>query len=136
MIVIGMAWNFSFPINKNLWTSSFVALTGGIALIVFGLCYYAVDFKRYSWWKKPFIILGLNAITAYVLTEIMNLTLIYTNITLYDGTVISTKGLIYQRYFASWAGPLNGSLLYGLAYLLLWIGIMTLLYKRRIFIKV
>ena len=136
MIFIGGTWNFSFPINKNLWTSSFVALTGGMALIVFSLCYYTVDFKRYSWWTKPFIILGLNAITAYVLTEIMNLTLIYTNTTLYDGTTISIKGLIYQRYFASWAGPLNGSLLYGLAYLLLWMGIMTILYKRRIFIKV
>jgi len=135
MIIIGTAWSFSFPINKNLWTSSFAALTGGMALTVFGLSYYAADSKRYNWWTKPFIILGLNAITAYVLTEITNLTLIYTNITLHDGTVISIKVLIYQRYFASWAGPLNGSLLYGLAYLLLWMGIMTILYKRRIFIK-
>lgn len=93
---------------------------------------------------KRALILGTNAITAYVFTEIMNLSLIYTNTTLCHGTTISVKGLsvkglIYQRalcYFASWSGPLNGSIIYGLAYLLLWIKIMTILYKRKIFTKV
>jgi len=97
---------------------------------------YVIDFKKHNSWTKPFVILGLNAIIAYVLTEIVNLTLIYTNVTLSDGARISVKALIYESCFASWAGPLNGSLFYGFAYLLLWLGVMTILYKQRIFIKV
>lgn len=136
LIVIGAFWNLSFPINKNLWTSSFVALTGGMALLVFDLSHYIIDIRKHVWWTKPFIIFGLNAITAYVLTEIVNLTLIHSNITLSDGSSLSMKSLIYERLFASWAGPLNGSLFYGLASLTLWLGIMAVFYRRRIFVKV
>ena len=136
LMVVGALWNLSFPVNKNLWTSSFVALTGGMAVLLFDLCYFVVDFKKHTLWAKPFIILGLNSIVAYVLTEIMNLTLIYTNVTLSDGTSISLKSLIYEKLFSSWAGTLNGSLVYGLVFLSFWLGIMTILYKRRIFIKI
>jgi predicted acyltransferase len=136
LIAIGALWNLSFPINKNLWTSSFVALTGGMAFIIFDLCYYMFDFKKHMFWAKPFIIFGLNSIVAYVSTEIMNLTLIYANVTLSDGTNVSLKSLIYEHLFASWAGPLNGSLLYGVAFLLFWLGLMAILYRRRVFIKV
>lgn len=136
LIATGALWNLSFPINKNLWTSSFVALTGGMAFIIFDLCYYIIDFKKHMLWAKPFIIFGLNSIAAYVATEIMNLTLIYANVTLSDGTSLSLKALIYERLFASWAGPLNGSLLYGVAFLLFWLGIMAILYRQRVFIKI
>jgi predicted acyltransferase len=136
LMAIGALWNLSFPINKNLWTSSFVVFTGGMAIIIFCLCHYIIDFKKQVWWAKPFIIFGLNSITAYVLTEIMNLTLIYANVTLSDGRSLSLKGLIYESSFASWVGPFNGSLFYGLTFLLFWLGIMTIFYKRRIFIKV
>jgi predicted acyltransferase len=136
LMVIGALWNLSFPINKNLWTSSFVALTGGMAIVIFDLCYYIIDFKKNTLWAKPFIIFGLNSIAAYVLTEIMNLTLIYTNVTLSDGRSLSPKALIYESLFSSWAGPQNGSLIYGLTFLFFWLGIMTILYKRRIFIRI
>ena len=136
LIATGALWNLSFPINKNLWTSSFVALTAGMAFIIFDLCYYMFDFKKHMFWAKPFIIFGLNSIVAYVSTEIMNLTLIYANVTLSDGTNVSLKSLIYEHLFASWAGPLNGSLLYGVAFLLFWLGLMAILYRRRVFIKV
>ncbi len=136
LMAIGALWNLSFPINKNLWTSSFVLFTGGMAIIILDLCYYIVDFKKHTLWAKPFIIFGLNSIAAYVLTEIMNLTLIYTNVTLGDGRSLSLKALIYETLFSSWAGPLNDSLLYGVAFLLLWLGIMAILYRQRVFIKI
>jgi len=136
LMAIGALWNLSFPINKNLWTSSFVLFTGGMAIIILDICYYIIDFKRYTLWAKPFIIFGLNSIAAYVLTEIMNLTLIYANITLDDGRSLSLKALIYESLFSSWAGPLNGSLLYGVAFLLFWLGIMAMLHRQRIFIRI
>ena len=135
-IVIGGIWDLWFPINKNLWTSSYVAFTGGIALIFLAACYYLIDIKKYTVWTKPFVILGMNAIIIYVLSEIVNLAFIHTNVTLADGTSIALKTFIYENYFASWVGPLNGSLFYALAYLMLWLGITAILYKQRIFIKI
>lgn len=136
LMAVGALWNLSFPINKNLWTSSFVLFTGGMAIIIFDTCYYIIDFTRHTLWAKPFIIFGLNSIAAYVLTEIMNLTLIYANITLSDGTSLSLKALTYKSLFSSWSGPLNGFLLYGVAFLLFWLGIMAILYRQRIFIRI
>ena len=136
LMAVGALWNLSFPINKNLWTSSFVLFTGGMAIIIFDMCYYIIDFKKHTLWAKPFIIFGLNSIAAYVLTEIMNLTLIYANVTLGDGRSLSLKALIYESLFSSWAGPLNGSLLYGVAFLLFWLGITAMLYRQRVFIRI
>ncbi len=136
LMAIGALWNLTFPINKNLWTSSFVVFTGGMAIIILDVCRYIIDFKKHTWWAKPFIIFGLNSIVVYVLTEIMNLTLIYANVTLSDGRSLSLKALIYESLFSSWAGPLNGSLLYGVAFSLFWLGIMAILYRRRVFIRI
>lgn len=134
-IVAGLLWNFWFPINKSLWTSSYVALTGGISFIFLATCYYIIDIKKHVTWTKPFIILGMNAIIIYVLSEIVS-SVVYAKITLGNGTTTALKPFLYRNYFASWAGSLNGSLFYALAYLMLWIAVAGILYKRRIFIKV
>lgn len=134
-IVAGLLWNFWFPINKSLWTSSYVALTGGISFIFLATCYYVIDIKKHVTWTKPFIILGMNAIIIYVLSEIVS-SVVYAKVTLGNGTTTALKPFVYRNYFASWAGSLNGSLFYALAYLMLWIAVAGILYKRRIFIKV
>ena len=135
-LAIGFVWNFWFPINKNLWTSSYVAFTAGIAVLILAVCFYTVDTRGHTSWTKPFVILGLNAIFIYALSEIVNLTLIYVRIPLTESTNTSLKSLINERLFSSWAGPLHGSFLYALAYLAFcWI-IAAILYKRRIFIKI
>jgi len=133
---IGILWGNYFPINKNLWTSSYVALTGGLALIFLAVCYYIIDVKEYVRWSKPFIILGTNSIAVYILSEVVNLALIYTNITVAGGTSVALKSFVYENYFASWSGGLNGSLFYSLAYLMLWLGIASVLYKLGILIKI
>jgi len=134
-IVMGTLWDLWFPINKSLWTSSYVVLTGGISLIFLATYYYVIDIKKHMTWTKPFIILGTNAIIVYVLSEIVSFA-VYAKVTLRDGTTIALKTFVYRNYFASWAGSLNGSLLYALAYLVLWIAVAATLYKSRIFIKV
>jgi predicted acyltransferase len=131
----GLVWDLWFPINKNLWTSSFVAFTGGIALTLLAAC-YAVDLRIHVKWTKPLIFLGMNAIIVYFLSEIVNLLIISANIPLGNGTGISLKTLIYQNYFASWAGLMNGSLIYAFVYLFLWVGIAAVMYRRRIFLRV
>jgi predicted acyltransferase len=135
-LAIGLLWNFWFPINKNLWTSSYVTFTGGIAIILLATCYFIIDVKRHITWSKPFSILGLNAILAYVLSEIVNLILIYTNIQVSGTLNISLKSLIYENLFASWAGPLHGSFIYALAFLAFCWAVATILYWEKIFVKV
>jgi predicted acyltransferase len=135
-LAIGSLWDFWFPINKNLWTSSYVAFTSGIALILLATCFFIIDAKGYIAWTKPFTMLGLNSIFIYVLSEIVNLTLIYTNIPIAENTSLSLKSLIYERLFASWAGTLHGSFIYALAYLAFCWTIAAILYRKRIFVKV
>jgi predicted acyltransferase len=135
-IPIGLVWNFWFPINKNLWTSSYVFFTGGIALLILAVCFYTIDTRGYTSWTKPFTILGLNAILIYVLSEIVNLALIYARISLTENTSTSLKSLIYERLFSSWAGPLHGSFLYALAYLAFCWAVAAILYRKRIFVKI
>ena len=123
----GLVWNFCFPINKSLWTSSYVAVTGGIALILLAALLYLIDVKGRMDWAKPFSILGRNnTLFIYVLSEVVNLTLIHT----------SLKSMIYVGLFASWAGPLHGSFIYALAFLAFcWI-VAAILYWKKIFIKI
>jgi predicted acyltransferase len=71
-VIAGDAWGHWFPINKNLWTSSYVLFTAGGALICLALCCWVSDVKLHrGWWTKPFLILGTNAITAYVLSQLI-----------------------------------------------------------------
>lgn len=68
-LAIGLIWDTVFPINKNLWTSSYVLYTGGIALHIFGMCYWISDVKGYTFWTKPFLVYGSNAITVFFLSD-------------------------------------------------------------------
>ncbi len=130
-IIIGWAWGAWFPINKALWTSSYTVFTAGMSLQFLALCYWLIDIKGYRRWTKPFIIFGVNAIAVYVLSSIMATALETWHI---SGATI--KEFLYNNLFASWASPINASLLWAISYVLFWLGLMTLLYRRKIFIKV
>jgi len=135
-LAIGSLWDFWFPINKNLWTSSYVAFTTGIALILLATCFFIIDAKGHTTWVKPFTMLGLNAIFIYVLSEIVNIALIYTSIPLPGNINTSLKSLIHESLFASWAGSLQGSFIYALAYLAFCWAIAAVLYRKRRFLRV
>jgi len=136
LVIIGVAWDFWFPINRWIWTSSYVAFTGGIALFFLAAHYYIIDVRKHVAWTKPLAILGMNAIVVYVLSELITITLVWEIVPLGNGASTSIRAFIYDNYLALWGGPLNGSLFYALTYLLLWVGFAALLYKRQIFIKV
>lgn len=127
----GQLWGLSFPINKKLWTSSFVLFTAGLGLLAFALCYWFVDVKGYKRWSLPFVVLGLNAIATYWLAE---LTAALLSMIPVGGT--SLQGWIHQQAFASWLAPLNASLGFAIAFVLFWMGVMWVFYRRGIFIKV
>lgn len=135
-VVVGYMWNWVFPVNKALWTSSYVVLTTGLALQLLALCYWSIDIKGYKRWTKPFVIFGVNALALFVLSGLMARILSVIPMTKMDGTPGTLKGWIYEHFFTSWLAPINASLGFALGYVLLWFGLMTILYRRKIFIKV
>ena len=134
-VVIGWCWNPFFPINKALWTSSYVFFTAGLALQFLALCYFVVDIKRYQSWSKPFRVFGVNAIALFVGTALMARLLGLIKLP-WGSETISLQGWIFQKLFLPWASPINASLAYAIAFVLLWLGFMWILYSRKIFIKI
>jgi predicted acyltransferase len=135
-ILLGLVWNLAFPINKNLWTSSYVVFTAGAALHLLAVCYWLIDIKGWRRWARPAIVFGLNAIAVFVLSGLFVKTLLVIRVSSSDGPRISLYGWLYENAFVPWAGPLNGSLAFALANIGLWYGLMYLLYRKRIFIKI
>ena len=134
-VVIGWCWNPFFPINKSLWTSSYVFFTGGFALEFLALCYWLIDIKKYQRWAKPFVVFGVNAIVLFVGSGVMARLMGLIKLPWGDGQ-ISLQGWIFQKLFIPWAAPVNASLAFALCFILLWLGLMWILYSRKIFIKV
>lgn len=133
-VVLGLLWNGIFPINKKLWTSSFVLFTTGAGLISLAACYELVDVRKYKQWFKPFEILGLNAIFIYV-ASIVFIKLIMVN---QIGSGKEAKS-IYEWLSNSlfgWAGDLNSGVLFAIATVLLWLGVAYLMYRRSWFLKI
>src|SRR6185295_16742336 len=135
-VALGWAWNPFFPINKALWTSSYVLFSGGLALQFLALCYWVIDIKGYRRWAKPFEIFGLNAIALYVVADLIAVLLELIHVNGPDGARISLGAWAFEKLFASWASPLNASLAFAVTFVLVCLGLMWVLYRRKIFIKV
>ncbi len=135
-ILVGLFWGIVFPINKSLWTSSYVVFTSGAALQFLGFCYWFIEVKGIKKWATPAIIYGMNSIAVFVLSGLAAKTMIYTKLTRADGKRISLWGWVYKNLFLTWADPINASLAFAIANVLFWLGIMAILYRKRIFIKI
>jgi predicted acyltransferase len=136
LIVIGWIWNFWFPINKALWTSSYVLYMAGLALCFLGFCYWLIDIKGYRKWTKPFVIFGVNALVLFVGSGVMARLLGLIKLNAADGKTISLQQAIFDNLFLPFASPVNASLLFAISFILVWLFLMWLLYRKRIFIKV
>jgi len=131
LFIAGNIWSWQFPFNKNLWSSSYVLATGGLAMMFFGLLILVVDMLDYKKWTKPGIVFGANAISSYVLS-----------------------GMLYAFVYSSFIGigPLSSPFmemltttgisqkLASLCFALCYTGLIFIptyiLYKKKIFIKV
>lgn len=133
-LVIGHLWGFSFPINKQLWTSSYVVFTAGWALLLLAACYETIEVRDWKWgW--PFEIMGLNAIFLFVASGIVARILLKTHIGSGESAP-STYTWIYENWFLPWAGPLNGSLAFAVTAVLFWWLILYGMYRRGWVIKI
>ncbi len=135
-LVLGLIMDIWFPINKNLWSSSYVVFTAGFALHFLAMCYWVIEMKGYKKWAYPFLVYGTNAIFVYVASGIVGRLLYMIRVTSSDGNALALKTWIYQNLFASWAGDINGSLFFAISYVILWFLILVPMYQKRIFIKI
>jgi predicted acyltransferase len=134
-MVAGLVWNWIFPINKNLWTSSYVLFTAGMACVAIATCAWLMEVRGHRRWAAPFVTYGLNPITAFVGSGAMARLLGLIQVPL-GGESVSLQQAIYRGAFASWLAPRNASLGYAIAFVLLWYGILKLLERRGIILKV
>jgi predicted acyltransferase len=135
-MVLGIIWDMWFPINKSIWTSSYVLYANGMALHFLAMCYWFIDVKGYTWWTKPFIVYGVNAITVFFLSGIVARLLTLIKVTGAEGTEITLKTYLYSTFFTPYFSPINASLAWALVYVIIWLGLMWILYAKKIFIKI
>ena len=79
-VVAGLLWHLQFPIIKKIWTSSFVLFTAGLSAILLAAFYWMIDVKNWRAWARPFVWIGTNAITIYILVRIVNLQMLASRI--------------------------------------------------------
>ena len=133
-VVTGHFWGFLFPINKQLWTSSYVVFTTGWALLLLAACYETIEVRDWKW-GRPLEIMGVNAIFLFVASGIVARILLKTHIGSGD-TDPTTYTWIYENWFLPWAGPLNGSLAFSVTAVLFWWLILYGMYRRGWAIKI
>ncbi|HEY5060317.1 MAG TPA: hypothetical protein VII52_02225, partial [Gemmatimonadaceae bacterium] len=135
-MMAGLMWNWSFPINKSLWTSSYVVFSAGMAAVAIATIMWIVDIHNIKSWTKPFVIYGMNPMAAFVGSGVMA-RCIYSIFTVtYRGKPTPLETAIYEGGFASWLDPINASLAFAITFVLLWFAILYVLYRKKIFFKV
>jgi predicted acyltransferase len=133
---VGAIWNQWFPINKNVWTSSFVVVTAGFALVFLSLLFWIIEIRgSRGRWTMPFLVFGTNAIVAFVFDNTLWVPMSYVHNLAADGTPITWQQYLNGQLLKI-ASPANASLLYALATVLFCWALMWLLYRRRIFVKI
>lgn len=133
-LILGKIWGHWFPINKKLWTSSYVLFAAGWSLLGLSVCYWLIEIKKWTrGWTFPWVVFGSNAIAAYVFSELFPALLYDVHV----GSNHHTLGqVIYAHAFGLVPDKAFGSLLYSLCYVAVCFIPALILYRKKIFIKI
>ena len=130
--LVGYLWHQAFPVNKNLWSSSYVLVSSGMALLLLGTLYWLVDVQHYRSWTPFFVAFGMNAITAFVLHGVLiDAFMVPVNAAGEVLKTVSYQGLVQVGFTAKFA-----SLLWALGYLLLCFIPIWILYRKNVIVKI
>lgn len=121
LLVIGWLWNFIFPINKNLWTSSFVCFVGGLSLLLFALFYMVIDVWKIEKWSRFFVVIGMNSITIYLAPHVID----------FGKPTQFFFGNLIEHFPKEWAGFLTATAYMAIVWLFLYF-----LFRKKLFLKV
>ena len=135
-VCAGLIWDLEFPINKSLWTSSFVLYAGGLATVVLALCYWLIDVHQQKKFTTPFVVYGMNAITVFFLSGLLPRTLNLFSVTKSDGTSQGLQSWMYSSGIKPYFSPVNASLVWAICQVLFWFIILGIMYRKKIFTKI
>lgn len=129
-IAIGLAWGAVFPINKSLWTSSYVLFTAGMAASTLATAAWLIESAGVAGWTGPFVVFGRNPLVAFLGSGAMARTMISLIVLDVGGEPRSLRRVIYDQVFAPWLSPINASLAYAVSFVALWYLILRFLDRR------
>lgn len=135
-MVLGLIWNWAFPINKALWTSSYVLFTGGMGAVVLATCLWVIDVQGIRGWTRPFVVYGLNPMLAFLGSGMMARMMGSMIMIDVNGTPTPLQSVVYKSVYASWLSPINASLAYALTFVAFWYVILLIAEKRGFVLKV
>ena len=135
-ITAGLIWDLFFPINKALWTSSYVLYAGGLATVALALCYWLIDVQGYRKGTRAFVVYGVNAITVFFLSGLIPRTLNMIKVNMPDGSEVGAQVWFYKTFLTPYFSPINASLAWAVIFILFWLLILWGMYKKNIIIKV
>jgi predicted acyltransferase len=126
----GYLWGLTFPVNENIWTSSFVLVTSGMGAMLLGAVYFLVDMEGHDVGTKPGIIFGANAITVYVLGDVLAIIFYYMKI---GGQSLNMH--FFDAFTSLGMAPKVASMIYAIVYVCIIFIPALILYRKKIFIK-
>ena len=136
LMMLGLIWHWAFPINKSLWTSSYVVFTAGMAMVALATCMWVIDVQGWKRWTKFFVIYGTNPMIAFLGSGLLaRLTVTLWKVPTADGPE-SVSWVFYKVVYAPILEPRVASLSYALTIVLLWFVILWALWRKQIFLKV
>jgi len=136
LMMVGLMWHWSFPINKGLWTSSYVVFTAGLAAVAIATITWIIDVQGVTWGTRPLVIYGVNPMVAFAGSGAMARIIYSLWKVQFDGKQTAVQAVVYKTVFASWLDPRDASLAFALCFVLFWYAILAALYRRNLILKV
>jgi predicted acyltransferase len=135
-MMMGLCWHWVFPINKQLWTSSYVVFTSGLAAVTLATCLWLIDVQQWRGWTRFFVVYGTNPLLAFMGSGVMARLTVSLITWVENGKQISLQAAFHKAVFLSWLSPRPASLAYAVSFVLFWYVILAILHRRGIVVKV
>jgi predicted acyltransferase len=137
-LALGLLWGLFFPINKPIWSSSYVVLMAGWSMIFLSISIFLIDVLGWKSATEPFVVFGSNPLFIFVLSAVYAKLLAYIKFIPMGGEIVSTKSWLFAKVFMPMANysAIDASLLFALATITLFWAISLILYRKKIFIKI
>lgn len=126
-----LAWDMFFPINKKLWTSSFVLLTVGLGTVILAFLMYVIDILKRQRWTYFFVVFGRNPLFIYLLSEIALILLL-----MIPSNENNIRNWLYEDFFGSFASPIHASFLFAAFFMLACWAVGYILDRKKIYVRV
>ena len=136
-MMLGLVWHWVFPINKSIWSSSYVLFTAGMGAVSLATCMWIIDVMQVRRWTLPFVVYGTNPMLAFLGSGLM--ARVISSIWTWEdaaGARISAQGFVFNTMYASWLPPREASFAYALSFVALWFLMLWGAWKRGFVLKV